>query len=103
MGDELKDLVECRSGYEYAERPVALLKNVQRLTAPNPGFMTGPGTNAALFIAPDLGPSSPGPVLLERNYLDGGGYTVHDEIEGTASRSWRPLKPGSRAGKRDPC
>jgi recombination protein RecT len=28
-----------------SEQPVALLKNVQRLTAPNPSAMTGPGTN----------------------------------------------------------
>jgi len=44
--------------------PVALLRNVQRLTAPNPGFMTGPGTNSYLvgdpqtgFIAIDPGPA----------------------------------------------
>ncbi|MBA4266655.1 MAG: MBL fold metallo-hydrolase, partial [Comamonadaceae bacterium] len=28
------------------EQAVHLLRNVQRLTAPNPGFMTGPGTNS---------------------------------------------------------
>ena len=46
------------------ERPVALRKNVQRLTAPNPGVMTGPGTNSYLvgdpatgFIAIDPGPA----------------------------------------------
>ena len=46
-----------------SERPVALLKNVMRLTAPNPGAMTGPGTNSYLvgdtdtgFIAIDPGP-----------------------------------------------
>ncbi len=45
------------------ERPVALLKNVMRLTAPNPGVMTGPGTNSYLvgdvqtgYIAIDPGP-----------------------------------------------
>ena len=27
-------------------RAVPLLRNVQRLTAPNPGVMTGPGTNS---------------------------------------------------------
>ena len=44
--------------------PVHLLKNVMRLTAPNPGFMTGPGTNSYLvgdantgFIAIDPGPA----------------------------------------------
>ena len=48
------------------ERPVPLLKNVMRLTAPNPGFMTGPGTNSYLvgdpttgFIAIDPGPADP--------------------------------------------
>jgi hypothetical protein len=35
-----------------------------------------PGTNAALFLAPDLGPSTSGPVLLDGNYLNGGGYTL---------------------------
>ncbi|MBD9393610.1 MBL fold metallo-hydrolase [Acidovorax sp. ACV01] len=46
------------------ERPVPLLRNVQRLTAPNPGVMTGPGTNSYLvgdpatgFIAIDPGPA----------------------------------------------
>ena len=46
------------------ERPVALLKNVMRLTAPNPGVMTGPGTNSYLvgdvntgYIAIDPGPA----------------------------------------------
>jgi recombination protein RecT len=46
------------------ERPVRLLRNVMRLTAPNPGFMTGPGTNSYLvgdastgFCAIDPGPA----------------------------------------------
>ena len=46
------------------ERPVLLLRNVMRLTAPNPGAMTGPGTNSYLvgepatgFIAIDPGPA----------------------------------------------
>jgi glyoxylase-like metal-dependent hydrolase (beta-lactamase superfamily II)/8-oxo-dGTP pyrophosphatase MutT (NUDIX family) len=45
-------------------RPVALLRNVQRLTAPNAGVMTGPGTNSYLvgdpasgYIAIDPGPA----------------------------------------------
>ena len=37
------------------ETPVPLLKNVQRLTAPNPGAMTGPGTNSYLVGDPDTG------------------------------------------------
>jgi glyoxylase-like metal-dependent hydrolase (beta-lactamase superfamily II)/8-oxo-dGTP pyrophosphatase MutT (NUDIX family) len=46
------------------DRSVPLLKNVVRLTAPNPGFMTGPGTNSYLVgdpvsghIAIDPGPA----------------------------------------------
>lgn len=49
-----------------SERAVPLLKNVQRLTAPNPGVMTGPGTNSYLvgdpatgYIAIDPGPADP--------------------------------------------
>lgn len=48
------------------ERPVPLLRNVHRLTAPNPGVMTGPGTNSYLvgdpatgYIAIDPGPADP--------------------------------------------
>jgi hypothetical protein len=33
--------------------------------------------NAALFIAPDLGPSSDGPVTIANNWLNGGNYTVY--------------------------
>ncbi len=61
----------CPSGHEphhaldwQTDQPVHLLRNVQRLTAPNPGFMTGPGTNSYLvgdantgFIAIDPGPA----------------------------------------------
>jgi recombination protein RecT len=46
-----------------SETPVSLLRNLQRLTAPNPGVMTGPGTNSYLvgdpatgYIAIDPGP-----------------------------------------------
>jgi len=49
-----------------SDHPVALLKNVQRLTAPNPGVMTGPGTNTywvgdpqSGFIVIDPGPADP--------------------------------------------
>ncbi len=47
-------------------QPVPLLKNVQRLTAPNPGVMTGPGTNSYLvgdplcgYVVIDPGPADP--------------------------------------------
>ena len=37
------------------DAPVALLKNVVRMTAPNPGVMTGPGTNGYIIGDPDTG------------------------------------------------
>ena len=47
-----------------SQQSVHLLRNVQRLTAPNPGFMTGPGTNSYLvgdantgFVVIDPGPA----------------------------------------------
>ena len=61
-----------------SERPVQLLKNVQRLTAPNPGVMTGPGTNSYLvgdpatgYIAIDPGPADTD--HLERLWRAAGG------------------------------
>jgi hypothetical protein len=33
--------------------------------------------NAALFLAPDLGPSSNGPVMVKDNWLNGGNYTLY--------------------------
>lgn len=46
-----------------SETPVALLRNVLRLTAPNPGVMTGPGTNSYLVGEPATGYTviDPGP------------------------------------------
>ncbi len=50
-------------------RPVPLLRNLQRLTAPNPGVMTGPGTNTYLvgdaatgYVVIDPGPDDAGHV-----------------------------------------
>ncbi|MFM2209375.1 MAG: Hydroxyacylglutathione hydrolase, partial [Pseudomonadota bacterium] len=58
--------------------PVALLKNVQRITAPNPGVMTGPGTNSYLVGDPDSGyiAIDPGPAdeeHLQRIWRAAGG------------------------------
>ena len=49
------------------EVPVALLKNLLRLTAPNPGPMTGPGTNSYLVGDPNTGyiAIDPGPADAE--------------------------------------
>jgi hypothetical protein len=37
---------------------------------------SGPGTNSALFLCPDIGPSTNGPLTVTGNWLDGGNYTV---------------------------
>lgn len=42
-------------------RPVALSERVVRLTAPNPGMMTGPGTNSYLVGTAELVVVDPGP------------------------------------------
>jgi glyoxylase-like metal-dependent hydrolase (beta-lactamase superfamily II) len=42
-------------------RPVALSARVARATAPNPGLMTGPGTNSYLVGTDDLAVVDPGP------------------------------------------
>ncbi|MGV0961014.1 MAG: MBL fold metallo-hydrolase [Limnohabitans sp.] len=61
------------------ELPVPLLKNVQRLTAPNPGVMTGPGTNSYLVGDPNTGyiAIDPGPAddeHLQRLWRAAGGH-----------------------------
>jgi recombination protein RecT len=59
-------------------QPVSLLKNLMRLTAPNPGVMTGPGTNSYLVGDPHTGyiAIDPGPAdsdHLERLWRAAGG------------------------------
>ena len=94
-----------------SERPVPLLKNVQRLTAPNSGVMTGPGTNSYLvgepgtgFIAIDPGPADP-------DHLESSGARrrryPHDRVHPFAPRPfpWRsPLQAmcEARAGPNRP-
>lgn len=60
------------------EQSVQLLKNVQRLTAPNPGFMTGPGTNSYIVGDPASGhividPGPDEPSHIERLWRAAGG------------------------------
>lgn len=52
------------------ERPVPLLRNVQRLTAPNPGVMTGPGTNSYLVGEPATGYIAIDPGPADTDHLD---------------------------------
>ena len=51
-------------------QPVALLKNVLRLTAPNPGVMTGPGTNSYLVGDPDTGYIAIDPGPADPDHID---------------------------------
>jgi glyoxylase-like metal-dependent hydrolase (beta-lactamase superfamily II) len=60
------------------DQAVPLLKNLQRLTAPNPGVMTGPGTNSYLVGDPNTGyiAIDPGPAddeHLQRLWRAAGG------------------------------
>jgi recombination protein RecT len=60
------------------DQAVLLLQNVQRLTAPNPGVMTGPGTNSYLVGDPNTGyiAIDPGPAdheHLQRIWRAAGG------------------------------
>jgi len=61
-----------------SDQPVLLLKNVQRLTAPNPGIMTGPGTNSYVVGDPDTGfavidPGPADPEHVDRLWRAAGG------------------------------
>ncbi|PWW47959.1 recombination protein RecT [Melaminivora alkalimesophila] len=64
------------------ERPVPLLKNVQRLTAANPGVMTGPGTNSYV-----VGEAATGHIVIDPGPAD----TEHIE------RLWRAAGGDIRA------
>jgi len=61
-----------------SDQAVPLLKNLSRLTAPNPSLMTGPGTNTYLVGNPEAGfiVIDPGPALaghIERLHMATGG------------------------------
>ncbi len=60
------------------QQPVALLRNLRRLTAPNPGAMTGPGTNSYIvgdaatgYIVIDPGPDDAGHIGRLREATQG--------------------------------
>ena len=58
------------SGDWQTSRPVPLLRNVLRLTAPNPGVMTGPGTNSYLVGDPDTGYIAIDPGPADPDHID---------------------------------
>lgn len=47
---------------------------------------TGADTNSALFLAPDLGPSTNGPLTVTGNWLNGGNYTVFANPGGNSNQ-----------------
>ncbi len=51
-------------------QPVPLLRNVMRLTAPNPGAMTGPGTNSYLVGEPATGYVAIDPGPADAQHID---------------------------------
>ncbi|MGV3570942.1 MAG: MBL fold metallo-hydrolase [Ramlibacter sp.] len=62
----------------HVDQPVPLLKNLVRLTAPNAGVMTGPGTNSYIVGDPDTGyivvdPGPNEPEHIERLWRATGG------------------------------
>jgi len=79
------------------EQTVPLLKNVMRLTAPNPGAMTGPGTNSYLVGDPTSGycvidPGPADPDHLEKLWRATGG-NIHMII---CTHSHPDHSPGAR-------
>ncbi|NML47911.1 MBL fold metallo-hydrolase [Ramlibacter sp. G-1-2-2] len=82
------------------DQPVALLKNVTRLTAPNPGVMTGPGTNTYIVGTPDSGyividPGPLDPEHQERTWRATGGdvrFIVCTHSHADHSPGARPLQ-----------
>ncbi len=91
------------------ERPVPLLRNLQRLTAANPGAMTGPGTNSYLVGDPSTGyiAIDPGPAdeaHLERLWHAAGGdiraivctHSHADHAPGAAPLAARVAAGGAR-------
>ncbi len=85
------------------DTPVPILKNVLRFTAPNPGVMTGPGTNSYLvgdvqtgFIVIDPGPADAD--HIERlwraaMHVDGSGGNIHSIV---CTHSHPDHAPGAR-------
>jgi recombination protein RecT len=98
------------------DTPVAILNNVQRLTAPNPSVMTGPGTNSYLvgdvltgFIVIDPGPADADHVerlWRAATHADGSGGHIRSIVcthsHQDHSPGARPLQALCAAGPRPP-
>ena len=106
---EVRRLDPHRHGTAHAEimpgRAVALAPGVTRVTAPNPGVMTGPGTNSYLLgdgrdhVVIDPGPADP--EHLERLLALAGGrlsrvLVTHTHIDHSPGAAWLKARTGAR-------
>jgi recombination protein RecT len=78
-------------------QPVPLLKNLMRLTAPNPGVMTGPGTNSYLVGDPATGYAVIDPGPNDPEHLQRLWRAAHDDIRFiVCTHSHADHSPGAR-------
>lgn len=59
----MADLSGSIIAFDFASYPVQISERVKRLTAPNPGPMTGPGTNTYLLGEREVAVIDPGPAI----------------------------------------
>jgi glyoxylase-like metal-dependent hydrolase (beta-lactamase superfamily II) len=83
--------------------PVALNSRVRRVTAPNPGVMTGPGTNTYLLGSDEVAVLDPGPLIdshVDAILAAGEGrirWIVATHTHPDHSPAWAPLKEATGA------
>ncbi len=83
--------------------PVRLNKRVRRVTAPNPGVMTGPGTNTYLLGTEEVAVLDPGPLIdshVEAILAAGEGkirWIIATHTHPDHSPAWFPLKEATGA------
>jgi glyoxylase-like metal-dependent hydrolase (beta-lactamase superfamily II) len=83
--------------------PVQLSSRVRRITAPNPGVMTGPGTNTYLLGQDEVAVLDPGPLIdshVEAILAAGQGkirWIIATHTHPDHSPAWAPLKEASGA------
>ncbi len=83
--------------------PVVLNSRVRRITAPNPGVMTGPGTNTYLVGNDEVAVIDPGPLLdshVEAILEAGAGkiqWIVTTHTHPDHSPAWKPLREATGA------
>jgi glyoxylase-like metal-dependent hydrolase (beta-lactamase superfamily II) len=83
--------------------PVQLNSRVRRITAPNPGVMTGPGTNTYLLGSEEVAVLDPGPLIdshVEAILAAGQGkirWIIATHTHPDHSPAWAPLKEATGA------